>query len=473
MATQPSSDAQAQSDTNSPTRFAPSRPFRTLVVLDIFAVALSPFLALLLRFGRDVPPLHWEPYVVFLPVLVTWRLLAFHIAGAYDLRNRLTMVDHLFAALGGSLISVLPGYLTLMFIQAYYWPEMRLSRLVSGLDILILFVWFWASRSLFLEVLRRRGYRVRVLVASTSVSGCAVADELERHAPALLEIVRLPHLAAAQSEDDDRSAAAWKSQIATGDIHRVVVAESAVSFESLRDILALSDQRGIELLLYPDIGLTLLAGSRVTSLSGMPLLSLRPAFLDTPYGYGKRLMDLAAASLLMAMTLPLQVVAALAIRMDSPGPALFKQCRVGRRGRPFHLYKLRTMRSDAEHDSGPVLSQVSDPRITRVGRVLRRFRIDELPQLVNVLQGHMSLVGPRPERPEFVDVYQAENPLYERRLFLRPGLTGLAQVHGRYDSDYVDKLRFDLVYLNSVSLVTDLRIILATVRTVLTGRGAL
>ena len=131
------------------------------------------------------------------------------------------------------------------------------------------------------------------------------------------------------------------------------------------------------------------------------------------------------------------------------------------------------MRADAEEETGPVLATEDDDRVTPIGRWLRRWRIDEIPQLINVIRGEMSLVGPRPERQEFVDKFLEENPLYERRLAMRPGLTGLAQIHGRYDTDYAQKLRYDLLYINSASILLDLRILLATVQTVLTARGAI
>lgn len=163
----------------------------------------------------------------------------------------------------------------------------------------------------------------------------------------------------------------------------------------------------------------------------------------------------------------------MAIALTSPGGIIFTQERVGWRGRPFRVYKLRTMRADAEAESGPILAKEGDARITLIGGMLRRWRIDEIPQLWNVIRGEMSLVGPRPERQTFVDQFLQENPLYERRLAMRPGLTGLAQIHGRYDTDYAQKLRYDLLYINSASTLQDLRILLATIQTVLTARGAL
>jgi len=180
---------------------------------------------------------------------------------------------------------------------------------------------------------------------------------------------------------------------------------------------------------------------------------------------------LTAGSLLLLATLPALAACALAVRLSSPGPILYRQLRVGRDQRPFTLWKLRTMRTDAEAASGEVLAQPSDPRLIPCGAFLRRFRLDEIPQLLNVLQGTMSLVGPRPERPGFVQRYLKEVPGYAERFSLAPGVSGLAQVNGEYHSSPQNKLRYDLAYAANWSLWLDLSILLRTVKIVLTSRG--
>lgn len=182
-------------------------------------------------------------------------------------------------------------------------------------------------------------------------------------------------------------------------------------------------------------------------------------------------LDFALAALLLIPALPLMALAAVAIRVTSPGPALFRQRRVGRRGREFLIYKLRSMRVDAESESGPVLARDDDERVTRVGRVLRRTRIDELPQLINVLNGDMSLVGPRPERPELAAEFVRRIPRYAERWRLKPGITGLAQVRAEYHTSAAEKLSHDLSYLERRSLGLDLRIIARTLRAVIAGTG--
>jgi exopolysaccharide biosynthesis polyprenyl glycosylphosphotransferase len=185
----------------------------------------------------------------------------------------------------------------------------------------------------------------------------------------------------------------------------------------------------------------------------------------------KAVLDYVLALLLAALAAPVCLLAMLAIALTSPGPVLYRQLRVGRRGRPFTILKLRTMRQDAEAASGPTLAANGDRRVTRVGRLLRATRIDELPQLVNVLNGTMSLVGPRPERPEFAARHQREIPGYGERWLVKPGLTGLAQVRGEYHTPTPYKLKYDLAYIYNYSLLLDLRILVETLKVLVTRRG--
>jgi len=189
---------------------------------------------------------------------------------------------------------------------------------------------------------------------------------------------------------------------------------------------------------------------------------------------GKRIGDLVFSVLLSLASLPLLPFIALAIRLDSPGSILFRQTRVGEHDKLFELYKFRTMRQDAEKLTGAVWAQKNDPRLTRLGGFLRKTRLDELPQLYNVLRGDMSFVGPRPERPEFVSKLEEKIPFYGKRHFVRPGLTGWAQVKYQYGSsvdDAVEKLRYDLYYIKNLTLYLDLLIVIETVKVVLLGRG--
>ena len=188
----------------------------------------------------------------------------------------------------------------------------------------------------------------------------------------------------------------------------------------------------------------------------------------------KRALDIVASLLLLVLTLPTLVLAAIAIKLDSAGPLLYRQERVGRGGQTFRIYKFRTMQTDAEIISGPKWATLGDPRVTRVGRFMRRMRIDELPQILNVLKGEMSFVGPRPERPSFVQSLAAEIPFYAERHRVRPGITGWAQINYPYGASIEDaraKLSYDLYYIKNFSFLFDLLIILSTAKAVFFDGG--
>jgi sugar transferase (PEP-CTERM system associated) len=189
----------------------------------------------------------------------------------------------------------------------------------------------------------------------------------------------------------------------------------------------------------------------------------------------KRMFDVVASLILLSVTLPFMILAALAIKFESTGPVFYRQERVGQHGRPFTIFKFRSMRADAEQDGKPRWAQANDDRTTRVGRFIRKTRIDELPQIFNVFMGDMSFVGPRPERPYFVAELNQQIPYYGVRHTIKPGITGWAQVRHEYGAsveDAIEKLQYDLYYVKNHSLFLDLMILFQTVQVVLWGKGA-
>lgn len=182
----------------------------------------------------------------------------------------------------------------------------------------------------------------------------------------------------------------------------------------------------------------------------------------------KRSLDLVVAIIATVILLPLMLITAVVVKLDSPGSALYAQVRVGRNGKLFKVHKFRSMRQDAEAKSGPVLASEKDPRITRIGRFIRATRLDELPQLFDVLAGNMSIVGPRPERPFFVEQFIAEKPEYAYRHNVKPGITGLAQIAGKYNTTAYDKLVYDLIYIQNFSVMNDLTLMLQTFKVLIT-----
>ena len=211
------------------------------------------------------------------------------------------------------------------------------------------------------------------------------------------------------------------------------------------------------------------------ALFGGGLLSMIAGFVRRTYETTKRVLDVLAVLFGVLILSPILLALALAVKLTSKGPIIYKQVRVGRFGRYFTMYKFRTMRADAEKGTGPVWAQTNDSRLTPIGKFLRKTHMDELPQLFNILKGEMSLIGPRPERPKFVKEFKQSIPGYEKRLLVKPGITGLAQVWWRYDESFEDvkkKLKYDLLYIKRVCLWADFNILLRTFRVVLTGEGA-
>jgi sugar transferase (PEP-CTERM system associated) len=210
--------------------------------------------------------------------------------------------------------------------------------------------------------------------------------------------------------------------------------------------------------------------------------AMRPSYLIFNRGFvkhpfseaAKRAFDILVSLIGLALAWPLMLLTAIAVRLDSPGPALFRQVRSGRYGEPITIAKFRSMVADAERQTGPVWAQKNDPRVTRVGNFIRKTRLDELPQLFNVLGGSMSMVGPRPERPNFIEELKDQIPYYDQRHIVKPGVTGWAQINYPYGNtveDALQKLQYDLFYIKYRSVAFDLSILIQTVKTVLLRRG--
>jgi len=258
--------------------------------------------------------------------------------------------------------------------------------------------------------------------------------------------------------------------------------------QASRIIVALEDRRNVlptrELVRFRVQGIRVEdAHSTISALTGRVWLeTVKPSWFVFSDGFRrstvtlilKRAIDLTSGVVGLTVSLPIMLLVAMAIRMDSKGPVIFRQRRVGLRGKCFELLKFRSMRVDAEEGTGALWATNNDPRVTWVGRFLRKYRLDELPQFINVIRGEMSLVGPRPERPEFVDELRKQISYYDERHSVRPGITGWAQVKYRYGSnleDAVRKMEYDLFYLKNMSIFFDCAIILDTVRIVISGEG--
>ena len=258
------------------------------------------------------------------------------------------------------------------------------------------------------------------------------------------------------------------------DVREVLIGLDSTEHDQLLDIVSSCNGYEVGLKIQADMYDIVSGQARISSIYGFPLIEVTPELMRPWEEVLKRTLDVFVATTILVTGSPIWLLVALFVKIDSPGPILYKQERVGRNGKMFKMLKFRSMYSDAEKQSGPVWASKRDPRVTRVGRIIRRLHFDEVPQFVNVLRGDMSLVGPRPERPFFVEKLSSELPLYRRRLKVRPGITGWAQVKYKYDESIEDvkvKLKYDLFYIENMSWRMDLKILFNTFYVMLAGKG--
>lgn len=237
-----------------------------------------------------------------------------------------------------------------------------------------------------------------------------------------------------------------------------------VKAKTRNQILKYCYARSIRTYLTPKVSDTIIRGADVIHLFDTPLLLCHCQGLTFEQRFAKRVLDMSVSLIVLLLLWPFMLLIAAAIRIYDGGPVFYKQTRLTLEGKLFQLYKFRSMCVNAERESGPRLAQRDDNRITPVGNFLRRFRLDELPQLINILKGDMSLVGPRPERPEFAEMLEQDMPEFSFRLKVKAGLTGYAQVMGKYNTSAYDKLKLDLMYIEQYSLLLDLKLLLMTVK---------
>ena len=412
-------------------------------------------------------------------------IICMHYFDLYDtsvLSNRSEVRIRLFQALG--------TVYSISVLLYFFYPPLELGRgiFVIGLLLTAMLLFFW--RSLFSKMNSVPEFAHRALI----FGGGPLADLLET------EFVSRPELGlriVGRILPSSNGTGNHQGGFEHAECHRDssmadLTDELSRTVKNLRAtqiVVAMGDRRGMlpvdVLLSLKCRGLQVQDGVEVyEAITGkVPIESVRSGWLLFSPGCHASRLHMAykrAASVLVSivgliLSLPLLPFIILVIKLTSPGPVFYRQRRVGRDGVVYYCYKFRTMRADAEADTGPTWAGDDDPRITSVGRFLRQSRIDEIPQLWNVLRGDMSLVGPRPERPEFVDTLNKEIPYYNLRHTVRPGITGWAQIRYKYGSsieDAKEKLRYDLFYIKNMSAGLDLLVFLQTIKIILLGRGA-
>jgi sugar transferase (PEP-CTERM system associated) len=446
------------------------------VVAESLLVLLAFAAAVVLRLGSLESAAAYPGFAAKAVLCVVVVQLTLYYAELYEYRSRRRI--ELFLLLG-QCMAIAAVALAVVFFAV---PVLQVGRGIFSLFVLLAWsglllwrlflLWAWGTLGAFGD---------RVLILGTGVPAQKVAREMLKRAPIGYRVLGF----LTEHEAEVGRTLVNPSVLGTlADLPRLAAWQAATLI-----VVAQEDRRKrlpVDLLLRCRMaGVRVVEGADLfEGLSGrIPLRDLRPSWLIFSGGFHKprvlasfkRAGEAVVAGALLALAAPLAALAAAAVRLSSPGPALYRQTRVGLAGKAFELLKWRTMRADAEEASGPVWATGEhDPRVTRLGRLLRKTRLDELPQLWNVLRGDMSFVGPRPERPHFVQKLREVIPYYDERHSVRPGITGWAQVKFPYGStieDAEEKLEYDLYYVKHMSLLLDLAIVLETVKVMLLGRG--
>jgi len=424
-----------------------------------------------------------SPYELF---LVTWPkalLVAFvvqfslYFNDLYEVHvseSTLELATHMLQAIGMTSIALAAIY--------FLWPGAIIGRWVFFLSLVFLIGFLVSWRFLYLVVIRRRMFTTKALIVGAGELASDLLTAVNQRKHLSYDILGVISSPGEKTKIREENGIPVRSGFEG-------LCDRARAQEASSIIVALDDKRGFmpykELLSCKVQGISVIDGeSFYERITGKLLVDkINPSWLIFSDGFRKsvlsrllkRMVGLLIATVMVVLLLPLMAVVAAIIKLESSGPVIFSQERVGENGRTFMLHKFRSMREDAEEATGPVWASEDDPRITRVGEVIRKLRIDELPQLWNVLKGEMSFVGPRPERPFFVERLRKIVPYYDERFSVKPGLTGWAQVmyaYGASEEDAIEKLKYDLYYIKNMSLVLDLVVIFHTVKIVLLGRGS-
>ncbi len=454
-----------------------------LVGSDVIMTIAAWLIAYYIRFQTDFIPItkgvpSFEIYWEFItPILVLWVVI-FHVCGLYHARRGSSLADEFV-----SIFQAITFGTIMLGTFNFFYRQYSYSRLV--------FLYFWAidifavgiSRSLFRDLLayaRSKGYNLRhILIAGAGNLGQELAQRAHTFTELGLNVIGFV-------DDDPKKlgkAVEGTPVLGTLDhIHRIIqekgvqqlfIALPMTAHARILDILTSVDQECIDVKFIPDLMQYMSLRSGVEELDGIPIVNLRETPIQGWNSVIKRGFDIVFSILFLLISVPLMAVLASLIKLTSPGPILYKQKRMGLDGHVFYMYKFRSMRIDAEKQAGAVWAKKHDARRTKLGTFMRCTSLDELPQFVNVLRGDMSLVGPRPERPPFVQKFKEKIPKYMLRHKVKSGITGWAQINGWRGNTSIEKrIEYDLYYIQNWSVSFDLKILIMTIWKGMISRNA-
>jgi len=461
------------------------------VLADLSAGAAAFALAYAVRF--EFPPFTYvfpvvfgqppfREYLMVMPFVALLVPLAFRMQGLYRLRRNRTRVDDFFAVLVGSILAVLGGLMGTLYIRTYYLPQdlkdagvYEVSQLAWALFLAFNVALTFTSREVVRELLRRRwragiGLK-RVLIAGAGDLGRLVADRLIEHRELGFKLIGFIDDSAATADTIGYRGLPLLGSVDQLEevcrhehIDQIYVALPIDQHVRTLDVVDFASRENIEVQVVPDLLQFIALRARLEDLDGLPMIRVHDVPLRGMNSVLKRIVDAVLSTAVIVVGLLPGLVLAFLIKRGSPGPVFYTQERMGLDGKAFTVYKFRSMAVGAEAASGPVWARDDDPRATPLGRWMRRYDIDELPQFWNVLRGDMSIVGPRPERPFFVEQFKHKIPQYMLRHKVKAGITGWAQVNGwRGNTSLEKRIEFDLYYIENWSLSLDFKIMWLTV----------
>jgi len=471
---------------------------RLLVAFYIISDALLAAWAFILAYGirfesglipvvKGRPPL--DEYLTVLPFVMILTPLAFQFQGIYRLRRGRSRVDDFFAVLVASILAVVFGIGTTLYVQAYYVSEelktsgaFEVARLVWVIFLVLNVLFTYASREAVRELLERRwragvGLK-RILIAGAGELGRMVADRMLQHRELGYQVVGFLDDRADGDHIGYRGLPLLGKLADVADVahaervDHLYVALPLEEHSKLLDLMETTSREPIDVKVVPDLLQFIALRASLEDLDGLPVINMNDVPLQGFNAWVKRTLDIVLSLLAMIfLSIPFALIAAL-VKWTSPGPVFYSQERMGLDGRAFTVYKFRSMYEDAEETTGPIWAPDNDPRATPVGRWLRKLDLDELPQFWNVLKGEMSIVGPRPERPFFVQQFKHRIPQYMLRHKVKAGITGWAQVNGwRGNTSLEKRIEYDLYYIENWSVTLDLKIMWLTLVRGLLQRG--